>query len=183
MTTETVRDAQGKTVQRQVQRTRWRPASGRLSHFFDDEPVAATTGVHEGLLRQIEPFPNGDLVPYDTAILSGFVVEHYQIVLIDAYQKAREQMDGKLRSLCGAQVPGDTYRDLRVDADYGNETFKHVLVPVWLLTYQYGRTTYQLAVNGHTGRIAGEYPKSPWKIALLVLLAVVVVGAIVLTSR
>ena len=26
-------------------------------------------------------FPTKDLVPYDTAFLSGFVVEHYQVVL------------------------------------------------------------------------------------------------------
>ena len=30
-----------------------------------------------------------ELVPYDTAFLSGFVVEHYQIVLLDAAQRAR----------------------------------------------------------------------------------------------
>jgi hypothetical protein len=30
-------------------------------------------------------------------------------------------------------------------------------------------------VNGYTGRIAGQYPKSPWKIALVVIAAIVVV--------
>ena len=77
-------------------------------------------------------------MPYDTAYLSGFVVEHYQVVLIDAAQAARESMDGSCVHLCGRQVPGDTYRSLQVQADYGDETFKHILVPVWLLAYQYG---------------------------------------------
>jgi hypothetical protein len=48
-------------------------------------------------------------------------------------------------------------------------------VPVWLLTYTYGSRTFQLIANGYTGRMAGEYPKSVWKILLLVLLALVVV--------
>jgi hypothetical protein len=30
-------------------------------------------------------------------------------------------------------------------------------------------------MNGVTGAVRGEYPKSPWKIALLVLVALVVV--------
>ena len=33
----------------------------------------------------------------------------------------------------------------------------------------------QVVVNGYTGRIAGRYPYSPWKIAFLVLLAIVAV--------
>ena len=41
-----------------------------------------------------------------------------------------------------------------------------MLVPVWLLTYTLRRrTVYQVVVNGYTGRMAGQYPKSPWKVA------------------
>jgi hypothetical protein len=36
-------------------------------------------------------------------------------------------------------------------------------------------------VNGHTGRIAGDYPKSPWKVALVVL-AVIIFVIILLTA-
>ena len=41
--------------------------------------------------------------------------------------------------------------------------------PIWLLTYTYGRERFQVMVNGYTGAIAGQYPKSPWKILFLVL--------------
>ncbi len=182
-TNETARDSSGKQVVRRVRHTRWQHASGRLEHFFDDEPVPASTGVHPDLLRDIEPFPGDDLVPYDTAFLSGFVVEHYQVVLIDAYRQARESMDRKLEAFCARQVPGDTYRNLRVQADYGGETFKHMLVPVWLLTYRYGAETFQVVVNGHTGEIAGEYPRSAVKIAVLILAALVLVTVVALVSK
>ena len=181
--TRQVRGPDGKMTTQQVRHTRWRPAAGRLEHFFDDEPVPGSQGVHTPLLRQIEPFPTNDLIPYDTAYLSGFVVEHYQVVLIDAARHARASMDAKLRAMCGAQVPGDTYRNLQVRADYAGQTFKHILVPVWLLTYDYGPKSYQVAVNGYTGQIAGEYPKSFWKVALLVVLAIIVIVLIALASR
>ena len=48
------------------------------------------------------------------------------------------------------------------------------MVPIWLLTYNFGAKAYQVAVNGATGRMAGEYPKSFWKIFFLVLAAIVV---------
>ncbi len=175
-TTETYRDDQGRTATRQVQHVRWEPASGQVDHFFDDEPVPGSQGANVTLLRAIEPFPTKELVPYDAAMVSGFVVEHYQVVLIDAAQRSVDQMTAQLRELCAQQIPGDTYRSLEIAPEFSGRTFKHVLVPVWLLTYTYGARAFQVLVNGYTGKMEGTYPKSPWK----VLFAVVVVLLFVL---
>lgn len=173
-TTESYTDSKGNTQTREVQHTRWEPASGVLDHFFDDELVAASRGVPAELLRKVEPFPTGQLVPYDAGYVSGWVVEQYQIDLVAAAQRSREVMEVKLRDLCAAQIPGDTHRGLEVQANYSAQTFKHVLLPIWLLTYQYGATTFRLAANGVTGAIAGKYPKSWTKIGLLVLAILIV---------
>ena len=53
-----------------------------------------------------------------------------------------------------------------------------MLAPVWLLSYTYGARGFQCAMNGITGTIRGEYPKSPWKVALLVLAILIVVGVL-----
>ena len=89
-------------------------------------------------------------------------------------------MDAKLRSLCASQVPGDTQRNLQVDANYSGQTFKHILVPIWLLSYDYGRRAFQVVINGYTGTIAGRYPKSWIKIILAVLAALAAAGLIAL---
>ena len=181
-TTETYRDNRGRTQTRQVRHVRWVPASGVIDHFFDDQPIPATHGLDAGLLRQIEPFPTGELVPYDTAFLSGFVVEHYQVVLIDAARESEGRMRRELERMCAAAVPGDTHRNLQIAPEFSAQTFKHILVPVWLLAYVYGAKRYQVLVNGYTGRMAGQYPKSGWKILLLVLLILVVLLVISYTQ-
>ena len=81
----------------------------------------------------------------------------------------RQIMEGKTRQLCSAEVPGDTQRNLQVDATFSDQKFKHILVPVWLLTYTYGARVYQVATNGVTGKIAGDRPWSWIKIVLLML--------------
>ena len=177
--TETVM-VNGQPRTRQVQRIRWEPAAGRVAHFFDDDLVCASTGVQPALIGGIEPFPTRELKPYDAAYVAGWVVERYQIDLVAAAQRARAAMDAKLAALCASQVPGDTYRNLSVHPDYSQQTFKHVLAPVWLLTYTYGARRFQCVMNGVTGAVRGEYPKSPWKIALLVL-AIIVAVVIVMT--
>ena len=182
-TTETYRDNQGRTQTRQVQHVRWEPASGLVEHFFDDEPVPGTHGVSQTLLRQVEPFATPELVPYDTAFLSGFIVEHYQVVLVEAAQASQDAMTDKLRQMCAAQIPGDTYRNLQIHPTFSAQTFKHILVPVWLLSYLYGTRMFQVVVNGYSGQMAGQYPKSPWKIAFLVLLAIIAFFIFVMLSQ
>ena len=182
-TTETYRDNQGHTQTRQVRQVRWQAASGIIDHVFDDEPVPGTQGIDQGLLREVQPFPTTDLVAYDTAFLSGFVVEHYQVVLIDAAKRSQDQMHQQLEALCAAQVAGDTYRNLRIEPEYSAQTFKHILVPVWLLAYTYGASRYQVVVNGYTAAIAGQYPKSPWKILFVTVLVLVVVLIVMYASQ
>lgn len=181
-TTESYRDNEGKEQTRQVQHIRWESASGVVEHFFDDDPIPGTRGISHALLQQVEPFPTPQLVSYDTSYLSGFVVEHYQVVLLEAATASEASMREKLEALCAAQVPGDTYRNLVITPTFSARTFKHILVPVWLLTYTYGARIFHVLVNGSTGRMAGEYPKSFWKVAFFVL-GIIILVIIVLLSQ
>jgi hypothetical protein len=181
--TEEYRDKQGRAQTRQVQHVRWEHTSGVIDHFFDDEPVPGTQGIPTDLLREVEPFPTREVSPYDTGYLSGHVVEHYQVVLVDAYKRAQDQMRQQLETMAARQIRADTYRGLRVHPEFERPTFKHVLVPVWLLSYTYGPTSYQVVVNGYTGRMAGRYPKSVWKIVFLVLFILLVAGAVVMLQQ
>ena len=177
--TETYYD-NGEQKSRQVQRTRWEFASGRLNHFFDDTLVCGSKGVHPALLRSVEPFPTTEaggnaLKPYDAAYVSGWTVERYQIDLIGAAKASRERMTGETQQLCSRQVPGDTQRGLQVNADFSRQTFKHILAPVWLMSYTYGAKDFQVIINAVTGKLDGEYPKSWIKITLAVIAVLIVV--------
>jgi DNA-directed RNA polymerase subunit RPC12/RpoP len=161
-------------------RVRWEPASGSLTHAFDDELVCASQGVDAGLLRAIEPFPTASLIPYDPGYLAGWVVERYQIDLPAAAQTSRQRMEAQLRELCSNEVPGDTQRNLVVRSTFSAQTFKQILAPLWLATYNYGGKPFQVVVNGVTGSTAGRRPWSWWKITLLVLAAILL--AVVLSQ-
>src|SRR5204863_1885311 len=93
---------------KQVQKVRWSPAAGTLSHVFDDYLICASVGVDAGMLRKIEPFPTDDLIPFDPGYLAGWTVERYQIDLVAAADRSRERMNTALRQLCANQVHADT---------------------------------------------------------------------------
>lgn len=158
------------------QEIRWRRVSGRIDHFFDDTLVCASRGVHPQLVRAVEPFPTSShqLKPYDPGYLSGWTVERYQLDLVGAAQQGRQRMLDGARQMCANDIQADTQRNLQVNAQFDAQTFKHVLLPIWLVGYRYGARDFQVVINGATGQVAGEYPKSWVKIGFAVLAAVLV---------
>ena len=182
----------GRTVSRPVQRRSadgqwqtvteqtviWTPVSGAFEHFFDDELVPGTEGVHRNLLRRIEPFPTttDHLRLYQADFVRGWTVERYQIDLRQAQAINRDDMENQVRGLAARQVGNPLQRNLQVAAEYSGRTFKHVLMPVWLVSYRYHGKAYQLVANGWTGVLAGERPYSWAKIAFAVVIALIVLA-------
>jgi hypothetical protein len=72
-------------------------------------------------------------------------------------------------------VPGDTQRGLRVSNAYDEQSYKHVLLPVWIAAFRYKDDIFRFLVNGQTGRVSGHAPYSFVKIAAFVALCVAVV--------
>jgi hypothetical protein len=161
----------GQTVTRYETRTRWERAEGVLEHFFDDLPVEASRGLPADLTASIQPFPTGELVPYEPSFLSGFLAEEYAVGVKDALGTARERMKSILYGLCGQQVAGDRHRNLEVRTVFSGIAYKSALLPVWIAAYQYAGKPYRFLVNGVTGRVSGKAPWSAVKITLAVLVA------------
>ena len=175
----------GKSVRRsrQVQKTRWRSVSGSVSGFVDDTLINASSK-HRGTIPR--PVANWDLKmlkPFDQGYLSGYITEKYTVPLIDgnreSHTKAREIADGWARS----DIGGDAQRVYDIDMKLTEETFKHILVPVYLSTYKYKDKVYRFFINGQSGTSSGARPYSFWKIFFLVIFILLIVGGIVLLQE
>ncbi len=166
------------TRTRQVQRVRWEPAYGRRQDFYDDVLVCASKGLPGDLVDKFSTFNTKLLTPYNPQFLAGWKAEAYAIDLGGAHQQGRTKMVQSQDQRCSRDVPGDTQRNLSTTHTFSGETFKHVLLPVWIAAYRYQDKPYRFLVNGQTGEVVGQAPYSFWKIAsfvslILALLAVV----------
>jgi hypothetical protein len=171
------RDANGNMVTRtrQVQKTRWVPASGARQDAFDDELICASRGLPPHLIAGIYPYDLDRLVPYEPSFLAGFAAEEYQVDLAEGWGIAKGRIQAEVNRRCARDVPGDTHRNLRVNTAFSQMTYKHLLLPVWISAYLYNNRSYRFLVNGQTGKTSGEAPLSWWKIGALVLAILVVV--------
>jgi DNA-directed RNA polymerase subunit RPC12/RpoP len=182
--TRSYRDSQGRTQTRRERRVRWVWTNGQRRDFFDDWLVCASTQFQQGelqkLMKQIEPFPTRQLLPYDSKYLAGFRAERYSLDLKQGWSIARNGMQNEVRSRCARDVPGDTHRFLKVRASFFGQSFKLVSLPVYVMGYRFGEKQYNVLINGCTGLVKGRAPLSPVKVAILISVAVVIVAAILI---
>ena len=175
----------GKSERReeQVQKTHWYPASGTVARQFDDVLVMASTSLPERLGNELTPWDLGVLEPYSPDYLAGFQAEGYTVVLADGVTQGRAMMASVIEADVRRDIGGDAQRIDQVDTRYGDETFKHILLPIWMAAYKYSGKSFRFLVNGQTGEVQGERPWSVWKIGFtIVLVAILVVGAIYLND-
>jgi hypothetical protein len=63
------------------------------------------------------------------------------------------------------------------------ETFKHILLPVYVSSYRYNGKEYNFFVNGETGALSGKRPYSFWKIFFAILAGLIVIGVLVMLAN
>lgn len=176
--TEEYTDSEGNTQTREVQRTRWVPSWGNYDNWFDDVTVVASGGIKQSRVEDIYPFTLSSAVNYEPKFMLGWKSEVYAKDVKQGFAVAENIMDQFIEKEIIKQIPGDTYRFLQINTRKSDITFKHLLLPIWVAAYQYGNKTYQVVVNGETGKISGEKPLSWIKITLAVLAVAIVAFAI-----
>jgi DNA-directed RNA polymerase subunit RPC12/RpoP len=181
----TERDENGREVAktRQVQKTRWFPAAGSVSRWFDDVLVAASRALPARRLEALTPWDLEVLQPYDPAFLAGFKAQRYQVSLQEGFEEAQKVMASVIQEDVRRDIGGDEQRIEEIKTAYSGITFKHLLLPVWVTAYRFNQKVYQVMVNARTGEVQGDRPYSPWKITALVLFLLGVFLVILLLKR
>ena len=181
--TQRVRNSQGKTVSKRVRKTRWYPASGNISGFVDDTLVEASKQKKGRIPSKIARWNLKLLQPFNSSFLSGFVTEKYTIPLNQGHLSAKGEAERIAKRWCRQDIGGDTQRVTSMNMSLSQETFKHILLPVYVSAYRFNGKEYNFFINGESGAISGTRPYSFWKIFFTVLLAILIIGGIVLLNQ
>jgi Zn finger protein HypA/HybF involved in hydrogenase expression len=171
-----------RTESRQVQHTRWYPASGHLQRNFDDVLVPASHRLTEKQFDKMGPWHLADAQAYQPEYLAGYAALRYDVDPDDGLTAAKESMRGQIHEDCESDIGGDEQRVSAMDVHYGRLMFKLVLLPIWIASYLYGPKTYQVLVNANTGEVIGDRPYSKLKITAATVLLLTIVAAIVLVA-
>lgn len=159
-------------------RVDWTRRSGTRDHFYDDHLQMASRQLtrQQRDVGEVASYKLDETVDYDPRVLLGWEAEVYSIDLKECATAAEHELREREADACRRELGGDEQRNFRVDTTLNNQTFKHLLLPLWICAYVYNGQLYRVLINGQNGRIAGQHPLSWWKITLAVLAALLGFG-------
>ncbi|MFD2587881.1 DNA helicase PriA [Croceitalea marina] len=181
--TKRVRNAQGKTVTKRVRKTRWYPASGNIAGFVDDTLVEASKQKKGRIPNKIARWNLKLLQPFSSSFLRGFVTEKYTIPLKQGHLSAKGEAQRIAERWCRQDIGGDTQRVTSMNMKLSQETFKHILLPVYISAYRFNGKEYNFFINGENGTISGTRPYSFWKIFFAVIFGLIAIGLLIFFSQ
>ena len=162
--------------------TTWQNVHGSVFDQFDDVTVLANTGFNQAYVHKLEPWPTRGLEPYNPDYIAGHLCRTYDLDAKDCFSDAHRQMKSEVEHTVRRSIGGDQQRIQRMNMQMANLTYKHVLLPIWLLTVLYNGQAMQVFMNGTTGEIHGERPWSKVKIIAAVI-AVLLLIILILVIR
>jgi DNA-directed RNA polymerase subunit RPC12/RpoP len=161
--------------QRTETRVRWRHVSGQVHNSFDDIAVCANTGLERKHVTALEPWPTQGARPFSPEYVAGHLCRTYDHDVEQSFGEARQRIDGEVRETVKRDIGGDRQDINRLQTTFGAMTFKHLLLPIWLLTVIFEGQPFQVMINGVTGEVQGQRPWSKVKIAIAVVAAIILV--------
>lgn len=157
-------------------RSGWYPISGEHHGEYGGVLVAASGVLTQAETAAIAPFDLSPAVPPERIDLENVVYEQFRVQRKYARPLAQQGLESLERRACRAYVPGEC-RNLKVNVRVEGLAAEPVLLPIWVMAYQYRDQTYRFLVNGQTGRCTGTAPFSWQKafgVGAIVVLALLV---------
>jgi Zn finger protein HypA/HybF involved in hydrogenase expression len=171
------------TGDKRQRHVRWRNYSGNYERFFDDVLVPAVSHEHMRYIKKAEPFDLTKVVDYKPDFLAGYYAQKYTVMPDTGYATAKEAMASEISASVRSSLPGDTHRMYNQVVSNRAVTFKHILLPLYMMSYNYNSKLYHVVINGQTGEVQGQSPKSPIKVAAAILLGIAVAVLIYYISQ
>ncbi|MDO4982104.1 MAG: TFIIB-type zinc ribbon-containing protein [Eubacteriales bacterium] len=129
------------------------------SVMFDNIPVDGSKEMADELMESLEPFDMDEAVPFQSAYLTGYYADRYDVSddesIKRANERVRESSFDMLRSTTQGFL-GVTQKTGRVHIKNGKA--KYALLPVWILNTTWHGNKYVFAMNGQTGKFVGDLP-------------------------
>ena len=157
----------------------YRHISGTLSTTTDNILIECSEFLDQKTLNAIRPFNLNQCYKYDEGFIMGYSVEFYNRKMAEIRDIAVKHVERDVRSKILSRYHYDGVSYLDIDTTYESSGYAHLILPTYRVKYKYGKKSYYTFMNGQTGKVGRNLPRSGVKILFFVLGILGIIGAIV----
>ncbi|MBR6826155.1 MAG: hypothetical protein IKM59_06365, partial [Oscillospiraceae bacterium] len=148
---------------------------------FERVPVDGSSQMPDDMMESIEPYDASQAVDFQTAYLSGYLADRYDVNAEQSKERANKRIKASTEDTFRSTVTG--YSGVETESSVikaENGKAKYALYPVWMLTTQWKGNKYTFAMNGQTGKFIGDLPmdKGAYWLWWLIWTGILSVGAV-----
>ena len=126
---------------------------------FANVPVDGSSKMDDTLMESIEPFHVEEAVDFQTAYLSGYLADKYDVNSDESVTRANQRIRRSTEDAFASTVHGyGTVIPVSSNIQLYNAQARYALYPVWILNTVWKGEKFTFAINGQTGKIAGDLP-------------------------
>ncbi|MBE6902752.1 MAG: hypothetical protein E7478_09775 [Ruminococcaceae bacterium] len=145
----------------------------------ENVPVDGSSKMPDDLMESIEPYNISEAKEFNTAYLSGYLADKYDVTAEQSVERANTRIKDSMRDELRNTVTGfDTVTQQNESLRLSNGKSRYVLCPVWILNTKWNDQNFLFAMNGQTGKFVGDLPADMGKFWRFLALFSVVFGAI-----
>ncbi|MEM7474423.1 MAG: hypothetical protein AAF483_05465 [Planctomycetota bacterium] len=159
----------------------WYPVSGDHARSYKGLLIAGSSVLTLDETESISPFNIANVLAPTEVDLENVTYEEFRVPRKLARPQARGAIEQLERQHCARLVP-NRHRNVHVNVRISDMQGYPMLLPVWIMAYQYKNKVFRVLINGQSGKIAGAAPFSYAKvgvIALVVATVLITIGVIV----
>ncbi len=131
-----------------------------ISVNYTGVPGDGSQKIEDALMEAIEPFDYKQARPFEMAYLSGFMADKYDVEKEKMFPRIRQRMFENNRDIVNSTIHYQNVSGKRENSTVNTLSWQYMLLPVWFMTFNYKGKTWEYAINGQSGKIAGELPIS-----------------------
>lgn len=126
---------------------------------FRNVPVDGSQKMQDDLMESIEPYNYAEAVDFQTAYLAGYFADKYDVDANTCTARANTRIKKSTEEAFRRTVVGyTTVITESSNINVGSGKASYALLPVWILNTEWNGEKYRFAINGQTGKIAGNLP-------------------------
>lgn len=126
---------------------------------FDRVPADGSTKMADDLMESLEPYNFKEAMSFQTAYLSGFLADKYDLTSEEVQPRANERIKKSTSDVFKNTVTGfSTVTTENSQITLSNAEIKYALYPVWIMNTTWKGQKYVFAMNGQTGKFVGNLP-------------------------
>jgi hypothetical protein len=150
-----------------------------FQHMMFPVKKSTMTGFIEKLMDE-EEFEH--ILPYDPRYIEQFEYAVHNDDPDKATKKAEKEINKQIEEAAGEDLDADFHHSVNMQLRMEGLALRQVLIPLWIITWNYRGKAWHACIHGRTGKISGDQPWSRTRVGILIALVCLLIffGVIIL---